>query len=89
MDYRELAFYHKASEVVRLINVESNKWQNTIQAQSISRQLFRAATSIGYNIAEGHGRHMGHESSIPFSSIASSNTPFSPIPYPFDEEDNL
>ncbi len=32
-----------------------------MQAQEISRQLFRSATSIGANIAEGHGRHQGIE----------------------------
>ena len=33
----------------------------TMQAQEISRQLFRSSTSIGANIAEGHGRHEGAE----------------------------
>ena len=32
-----------------------------MQALAISRQLFRAATSVGANIAEGHGRHQGKE----------------------------
>ena len=32
-----------------------------MQAQEISRQLFRSASSIGANIAEGHGRHQGTE----------------------------
>ena len=32
-----------------------------MQAQEISRQLFRSATSVGANIAEGHGRHQGTE----------------------------
>jgi four helix bundle protein len=32
-----------------------------MQAQEVSRQLFRAAASIGANIAEGHGRHCGPE----------------------------
>jgi len=36
-------------------------WPKTMQAQEISRQLFRSATSVGANIAEGHGRHQGSE----------------------------
>src|SRR6476659_2748860 len=36
-------------------------WPKTMQAQEISRQLFRSATSVGANIAEGYGRHQGTE----------------------------
>jgi len=43
--------------VDRLIKLLSN----TPQAREVSRQLFAAATSIGANIAEGHGRHIGKE----------------------------
>ena len=32
-----------------------------MHGQEISRQLFRAASSVGANIAEGHGRHAGQE----------------------------
>ena len=32
-----------------------------MQAREISQQLFRAASSVGANIAEGHGRHAGQE----------------------------
>jgi four helix bundle protein len=61
MDYRELGFYQKARQVTMLINSELKTWPKTMQAQEIARQLFRASTSIGANIAEGHGRHMGPE----------------------------
>ena len=32
-----------------------------MQAYEISKQLFRASSSIGANVAEGHGRHEGRE----------------------------
>jgi four helix bundle protein len=32
-----------------------------MQSEVIARQLFRSATSVGANIAEGHGRHEGQE----------------------------
>ncbi len=61
MDYRELAFYKKAGQVTLEIDVEIRTWPSSTQAQTISRQLFRAAASVGANIAEGHGRHAGLE----------------------------
>ncbi len=59
--YQELLFYQKAREVVKKANILIKQWPKTMQAQEISRQLFRAATSVGANIAEGRGRHQGSE----------------------------
>ena len=59
--YEELIFYRKAREVVKAVNALIKSWPKTMQAQEISRQLFRSATSVGANIAEGHGRHQGTE----------------------------
>lgn len=59
--YQELIFYHKARQVVKAVDMLVKSWPKTMQAQEISRQLFRSATSVGANIAEGHGRHRGTE----------------------------
>lgn len=61
VDYRDLKIYQKPREVVQLLNKIMNSWPKTMQSQEIKRQLFRSATSIGANIAEGHGRHVGRE----------------------------
>src|SRR5919206_730438 len=60
-NYQELIFYQKARQVVKAVDVLIKSWPKTMQAQEISRQLFRSATSVGANIAEGHGRHQGTE----------------------------
>jgi hypothetical protein len=60
-NYQELVFYQKARQVVKVVDTLVKSWPKTMQAQEISRQLFRSATSIGANIAEGHGRHQGTE----------------------------
>ena len=61
MDYRQLMFYQKAREVLKLVDAETKTWAKSMQAWEIARQLFRAATSVGANIAEGYGRHEGLE----------------------------
>lgn len=61
MDYRALAFYQKARQVVRGVLELIQNSPRTMPGQEIARQLFRAASSVGANIAEGHGRHAGQE----------------------------
>ena len=60
-NYQELIFYQKARQVTKGVNALIKNWPKTMQAQEISRQLFRSASSVGANIAEGHGRHQGTE----------------------------
>src|SRR5215211_8639064 len=60
-NYQELIFYQKARHVVKVVDALIRNWPKTMQAQELSRQLFRSATSVGANIAEGHGRHQGTE----------------------------
>ncbi len=60
-NYQDLMFYQKARQVVKDIDDLIKIRPKTMQAQEISRQLFRSATSVGANIAEGHGRHQGPE----------------------------
>lgn len=61
MDYRDLKFYQRAREVLIGVDREVKSWQRGLQSDTIARQLFRASSSIGANIAEGHGRHLGKE----------------------------
>jgi four helix bundle protein len=61
MNYKELIVWQKAhAATLKTIKaVESIK--RTYASDIIIRQLLRAVTSIGANIAEGYGRHEGKE----------------------------
>ena len=61
MFYWELPVYQKARKLVIGIDRLINQLPNKPQAWVISQQLFDATTSIGANIAEGRGRHIGKE----------------------------
>lgn len=60
-NYQELTFYQKSRQVVKAVDTLVKSLPKTMQAQEISKQLFRSATSVGANVAEGHGRHQGAE----------------------------
>ena len=60
-NYQELIFYQKARQVAKDVNALVKSWPKTMQAREISRQIFRSASSVGANIAEGHGMHQGTE----------------------------
>jgi len=59
--YEELILYQKSRQVVKAVDGLIKNWLKTMQVQEISRQLFRSATCVGANNAEGHGRHQGIE----------------------------
>ena len=61
LNYRDLPLYQKAREVVMEVNRLISTLPRTAQGRAIEGQLFRAAASVGANIAEGRGRHIGRE----------------------------
>lgn len=61
LNYRDLPLYQKARALVWEVNRLVDELPHTAQGRAIKDQLFRAAASIGANIAEGRGRHIGKE----------------------------
>ena len=61
MNYKELIVWQKAHTLaLNVIEVAENHVRS-FSIDIIMKQLLRAATSIGANIAEGYGRHEGKE----------------------------
>lgn len=60
-NYRELTFYKKSRLLTQGCDHLIKSWPKITQAQEIARQMFRSASSVGANIAEGHGRYEGAE----------------------------
>lgn len=61
LNYKELPVVQRTFELVRLVDNFVDQLPRTPQGRTIGDQLFRAATSIGANIAEGRGRDTGKE----------------------------
>lgn len=61
MNYKELIVWQKAHTQVIQIIKSADQFKGSYAGEMIFKQLLRAATSIGANIAEGHGRHEGKE----------------------------
>ena len=80
MNYRELPVYRKARKLVIGVDRLLTYFPNTPQAWIVSKQLFDAATSIGANIAEGRGRHMGKE--VEYITETNVDTPYEALPFP-------
>jgi four helix bundle protein len=61
MNYKELIVWQKAHALaLNTIKVTENP-NRSYAVDMIMKQLLRAVTSIGANIAEGYGRHEGKE----------------------------
>jgi four helix bundle protein len=61
LNYKDLPVVQRAFELVRAVNSFVQSLPQTPQGRAIGDQLFRSATSIGANIAEGRGRDLGKE----------------------------
>lgn len=61
LNYKDLPVIQRSFELVEKVDAFVQKLPSTSQGRTIGDQLFRSATSIGANIAEGRGRDMGKE----------------------------
>ncbi|MDQ5850531.1 MAG: four helix bundle protein [Chloroflexota bacterium] len=61
LNYKDLPVVQRAVELVQAVHVFVSTLPQSPQGRTIGDQLFRAATSIGANIAEGRGRATGKE----------------------------
>jgi four helix bundle protein len=61
LNYKDLPLVQRAFELVRAVDAFIKELPPTAQGRTIADQLFRAATSIGANVAEGRGRDIGKE----------------------------
>jgi len=61
LNYKDLPVVQRAFELVRAVDNFVQSVPSTPQGRTIGDQLFRSATSIGANIAEGRGRDIGKE----------------------------
>jgi four helix bundle protein len=61
LNYKDLPVVQRAFQLVQAVHEFVKMLPSTPQGRTIGDQLFRAATSIGANIAEGRGRDIGKE----------------------------
>jgi four helix bundle protein len=61
LNYKDLPVVQRAFELVRAVDRFVQLLPANAQGKTVGDQLFRAATSIGANIAEGRGRDIGKE----------------------------
>jgi four helix bundle protein len=61
LNYKDLPVVQRAFELVRAVDSFVQSLPSTPQGRTIGDQIFRSATSIGANIAEGRGRDLGRE----------------------------
>jgi four helix bundle protein len=61
LNYKDLPVVQRAFQLVCAVDIYVKELPATPQGRTIGDQLFRSATSIGANIAEGRGRDIGKE----------------------------